>query len=129
VVKGVPCSVEDLSSIPIIHISGSQTFGAPAPGNTGPLASMDVWAHTYTHTRLKVIFGGQRGRGRGRWRDDSVVKSMHCSSKGPEFNSRHPHGTLQLSNAIFWYADVHAGKVPIYIKYIHTYIHKSLKKN
>jgi hypothetical protein len=31
------------------------------------------------------------------WRDGSVVKSMTCDSKGPGFNSQHPHGSSQLS--------------------------------
>lgn len=25
------------------------------------------------------------------WRDDSVVKTVYCSSRGPEFESQHPH--------------------------------------
>ena len=33
----------------------------------------------------------------GDWRDGSVVKS--CSSRGPGFNSQHPHGSSQLSVA------------------------------
>ncbi|CAO2590642.1 hypothetical protein LEMLEM_LOCUS5939, partial [Lemmus lemmus] len=31
------------------------------------------------------------------WRDGSVVKSTDCSSRGPGFNSQHPHGSSQLS--------------------------------
>jgi hypothetical protein len=31
------------------------------------------------------------------WRDDSVVKSTDCFSKGPEFNSQQPHDGLQPS--------------------------------
>ena len=27
------------------------------------------------------------------WRDGSVVKSTCCSSRGPRFNSKHPHGS------------------------------------
>ena len=34
--------------------------------------------------------------GRG-WRDGSVVKSTDCPSRGPGFNSQHPHGSSQLS--------------------------------
>jgi len=30
-------------------------------------------------------------------RDGSVVKRTDCSSKGPGFNSQHPHGCSQLS--------------------------------
>jgi hypothetical protein len=40
------------------------------------------------------------------WRDGSVVKSIDCSPKGPEFNSQQPHGGLQpsvkRSDALFW---------------------------
>ena len=40
------------------------------------------------------------------WRDGSVVKSSDCSSRGPKFNSQHPHGGSQPSvmgsNAFFW---------------------------
>jgi hypothetical protein len=32
-----------------------------------------------------------------RWRDGSAVKSTDCSSRGPRFNSKHPHGGSQLS--------------------------------
>ncbi|CAO2624518.1 hypothetical protein LEMLEM_LOCUS18409, partial [Lemmus lemmus] len=31
------------------------------------------------------------------WRDGSAVKSIACSSKGPEFNSQQPHGGSQPS--------------------------------
>jgi hypothetical protein len=31
------------------------------------------------------------------WRYDSVVKSIDCSPKGPEFNSQQPHGGSQPS--------------------------------
>jgi hypothetical protein len=31
------------------------------------------------------------------WRDGSAVKSMDCSSRGPEFNSQQPHGGSQPS--------------------------------
>ena len=31
------------------------------------------------------------------WRDGSEVESTGCSSRGPEFNSQHPHGSSQLS--------------------------------
>jgi hypothetical protein len=30
------------------------------------------------------------------WRDGSVVKSISCSSRGPEFNSQQPHGSSHL---------------------------------
>ena len=41
------------------------------------------------------------------WRDGSVVKSIDCSSRGPEFNSQHPHGgsqpSLMGSDALFFW--------------------------
>jgi hypothetical protein len=40
------------------------------------------------------------------WRDGSVGKSTDCSTEGPEFKSRQPHGGLQpsvmRSDALFW---------------------------
>lgn len=33
---------------------------------------------------------------RGARRDGSVVRSTSCSSKGPSFNSQHPHGSSHL---------------------------------
>jgi hypothetical protein len=40
------------------------------------------------------------------WRYGSVVKSIDCSSRGPEFNSQKPHGGSQPSimefDALFW---------------------------
>jgi hypothetical protein len=40
------------------------------------------------------------------WRDGSVVKSTDCSSRGPEFNSKQPHGgsqpSVMISDAPFW---------------------------
>ena len=31
------------------------------------------------------------------WRDGSAVKRTDCSSRGPEFNAKHPHGGSQPS--------------------------------
>jgi len=40
------------------------------------------------------------------WRDGLVVKSMDCSSRGPEFNPQQPHGgsqpSLMESGALFY---------------------------
>jgi hypothetical protein len=40
------------------------------------------------------------------WRDDSVVKSIDCSSEGPEFKSQQPHGgsqpSIMRSDDLFW---------------------------
>jgi hypothetical protein len=33
----------------------------------------------------------------GAERDGSVVKTTDCSSKGPEFNSQHPHGNTTVT--------------------------------
>jgi hypothetical protein len=45
----------------------------------------------------------ERGWG---WRDGSVVKSIDCSSEGPEIKSQQPHGGSQpsvtKSDALFW---------------------------
>lgn len=46
-------------------------------------------------SRLREIILYQK-RPRGVYRDDSVVKSPGCSSKGPLFDSQHPHGRSQL---------------------------------
>jgi hypothetical protein len=32
------------------------------------------------------------------WRDDSVVQSTGCSSRGPEFNSQHPEALMLSSD-------------------------------
>ena len=51
-------------------------------------------------------------------RDGSVVKSTDISFKGPEFNSKQPHGGSQssilVSDALFWHADIYAGRAPIH---------------
>ena len=51
------------------------------------------------------------------WRDGSVVKSTGCSSRGPQFNSQHPHGSSQLSvtpaSGDPTPSDIHAGKTPV----------------
>jgi hypothetical protein len=53
------------------------------------------------------------------WRDGSAVKSIGCSSRGPEFNSQQSHGgsqpSVMRSDALFWHACVHAERVLIYI--------------
>jgi hypothetical protein len=35
---------------------------------------------------LKLLLTDKRG-----WKDGSVVKGVHCSSRGPEFRSQHLH--------------------------------------
>ena len=45
----------------------------------------------YTDTHRNLIF-----KGAGEM-DGSAVKSTYCSSRGPGFNSQHPHGSSQLS--------------------------------
>jgi hypothetical protein len=61
------------------------------------------------------------------WRGGSVVKSTGCCSRGPEFNSQQSNGSSQSSvmgsDALFWYAGVHADGALKYIKLIN----KSLK--
>ena len=51
------------------------------------------------------------------WRDGSEVKSLDCSSRGPEFNSQQPHGGSQpsmRSGVLFWHASIH-GRNVVYI--------------
>jgi hypothetical protein len=54
--------------------------------------------------RKQQSIGGS-GEG-GCWRDNSVVKSTDCSSRGPEFNFQQLHGGSQPSvmgsDALFW---------------------------
>jgi hypothetical protein len=48
------------------------------------------------------------------WSDGSEVKIIDCSSRGPEFNSQHPHGGSQSSimrfGALFWHAGKYSGR-------------------
>jgi hypothetical protein len=52
-----------------------------------------------------MAYAPNSGRGSNRriknsrlgWREGSVVKSINCSSRGPEFNSQQPHGGSQPS--------------------------------
>ena len=52
------------------------------------------------------------------WKDSSVVKSIDCSSRDPEFNPQQPHGGLQpfvmRSDAFFWPAGIQADRA-VYI--------------
>jgi hypothetical protein len=54
------------------------------------------------------------------WRDGSVIKSIGCSSRGPEFNSQYPRGDSQLSvtqvPVDLTLLHRHEGKTPVYIK-------------
>ena len=54
------------------------------------------------------------------WRDDSVVKSTSCSSRGPGFNSQQPNSSSQLSVSPVLGdlapANIHAIKTPMHIK-------------
>ncbi|CAO2583729.1 17-beta-hydroxysteroid dehydrogenase 13 [Lemmus lemmus] len=40
---------------------------------------------------------GEEPDGLRGWRDGSAVGSSDCSSRGPGFDSQHPHGSSQLS--------------------------------
>jgi hypothetical protein len=51
----------------------------------------------------------------GGWRDCPTVKSIVCSSRGPEFISRkhmvaHNHLSILGSDALFWHGSVHAAR-------------------
>ena len=51
-----------------------------------------TWVGSYKYVwllcQLKIKISG--------WRDDMAVESVDCSSRGPGFNSQHPHGDSQL---------------------------------
>ena len=55
-----------------------------------------------SYVNIKLPLGG--------WRDGSEVKSIACSTKGPDFNSQQPHGCSQPSvmgsGALFWPAGI-----------------------
>jgi hypothetical protein len=55
----------------------------------------------------KFLVMNFKKKGRGRWQDGSVGKSIDCSSEGPEFKSQQLHGSSQSpvmkSDALFWY--------------------------
>jgi hypothetical protein len=68
--------------------------------------------HRSPQSDLKEEQGGipvichERGRNKTRvsgWRDGTAVKSIDCSSRGPEFNSQQPHGgsSVMGSDALF----------------------------
>jgi hypothetical protein len=54
--------------------------------------------HTTKQASIKHFISG--------WRDGSVVKSADCSSEGPQFKSKQPHGgsqpSIRKSDALFW---------------------------
>jgi hypothetical protein len=58
-------------------------------------------SQSYTHTKKPCLKNKTNS-----WRDGSAVKSTDCSSRGPEFNSQQPYGSLQPSvmgsDALFW---------------------------
>jgi hypothetical protein len=41
---------------------------------------------------ILIVKSCQQKNGKVGWKDSSVVKSADCSSRGPEFNYRQPHG-------------------------------------
>ena len=45
----------------------------------------------------ELLKGFHRKKKKWAWRDGSAVRSTHCSSRGPEFNSQQPHGDSQPS--------------------------------
>jgi hypothetical protein len=77
-------------------------------GPAWPYSECSSWL-----TELKPLRGDRlyplfnfKNQDSGGWRDGSVVKSIVCSSRGPEFNSQQPHGgsqpSLMRSDALFW---------------------------
>jgi hypothetical protein len=57
-----------------------------------------TWLYFLKKYFLKKYLGG--------WQDGSVVKSIDCSSEGPEFKSQQPHDgsqpSVKKSDALFW---------------------------
>lgn len=65
------------------------------------------------------------------WTSRSVLGSTVCCSRGPGFNSQHPHGNKQLlvtpvpgeptpsfGTAYMWFTDIHTGITSICIKFL-----------
>jgi hypothetical protein len=56
------------------------------------------------------------------WRDGSGVMSTDCSSRGPEFKSKQPHGGSQPpvmgSDALFWCVSEDSDSVITYLNLI-----------
>ena len=63
-----------------------------------PRAEGNCHYHSLCKQRTKnyLVSFGVKNHLRG-WKDGSVVKSIACSSKSPEFNSRQPHSSSQPS--------------------------------
>jgi hypothetical protein len=53
------------------------------------------------------------------------VRALTFSSRGPEFNSQHPHGgsqpSIMRSDAFFWHAGIHAGRALIHTFFFFNY--------
>ena len=62
---------------------------------------------------IRIVLGA-----RGGWRDGSAVKSIDCSSRGPEFNSQQPHGGSQPSvvESDAFFSGVSEDSLLLYIK-------------
>ena len=73
-----------------------------------------VVVRTETKQELMLLLRSLKGS----WRDGSAVKSIDCSSRGPEFKSQQTHGSSQPSvmgsDAFF---------LCLYRSYIYTHIH------
>jgi hypothetical protein len=57
------------------------------------VAQNDSFSNTYKTFKRKMFCNNENICSLG----GSEVKSPGCSSKGPRFNSQHPHGSLQIS--------------------------------
>jgi hypothetical protein len=63
------------------------------------------WEEEEVGNHNQNIFYGPKKK-KWSWKDGSAVKSIDCSSRGPEFNSQQPHGgsqpSIMGSDALFW---------------------------
>jgi hypothetical protein len=87
----------------------------PNTTELSPSASRALQMFDSNHTKKSFLKCEQRG-----WRDDSVVKSPHCSSRGLQFSSQHPRQAVPAPEDLtpLVSVDTHS--------YAHTYkrIHK-----
>jgi hypothetical protein len=78
--------------------AGGSLSSRPAWSTEGVPGQPGLYRETLSKKKKKKL--------RESWRDGSVVKSIDCSSRGPEFNSQQPHGGSQPSavgsDALFW---------------------------
>ena len=100
----------------VAHTQGSKHFVSISASTNDTLKLMDNIVSISVSLKqsglfspcqnLSSFFFSLRNRNSRGWRDGSVLKSIDCSSRGPEFNSPQSHGGLQPSvmesDVLFW---------------------------